>query len=283
MAKIRIIPYGYKIEGGKTVIEPQEAESIRKIYRQYVSGLSYKAIAKGLTAEGIRYQSDKPTWNKNMISRILRNENYLGTDKYPAILETAEYRSAQQAMKPYTHTESQDIKTLKPLLACGVCGESIKRRLKTAGGERWYCPTDENHITLAVTDETLLQGISEMGKYLAENPQMAKQSTAIHNQISLETARMQSEIDRDLTDETVDYQAIQEKIINLAKQRYALCQDKGDDGAEIIAQLAELNGHPPTSKLLRTITKQIKVKHTQVIALVLKNGKIIEKGASPHE
>lgn len=46
MAKNRHIPYGYKIESGKTVVEQQEAEIIRKIYRQYAEGLSYKKIAE---------------------------------------------------------------------------------------------------------------------------------------------------------------------------------------------------------------------------------------------
>lgn len=283
MAKNRIRPYGYQIEGGKTVIEPQEAENIRRIYRQYAAGLSYKAIAEELTAEGIRYMPEKPAWNKNMVARILQNENYLGTDKYPPIIATAEYHSAQQSMKPYTHTESQDIKTLKPLLVCGICGEPLKRRLKTAGGERWYCSTDANHIAVTVTDEILLCGIGKLGQLLSKNPQMAKQNIPANNQVSLETARMQGEIDSDLTGADMDYAAVQEKIVNLAKQRYALCQDKGDDGTDIVHQLTQLRGHPPTNELLRAITAQITVKHAQVIALVLKNGKRIEEGGTPHE
>lgn len=283
MAKNRIRPYGYKIEGGQTAIEPQEAESIRRIYRQYAAGLSYKAIAEELTADGIRYMPEKPAWNKNMVARILQNESYLGTEKYPTIIDTAEYHSAQQSMKPYTHTESQDIKNLKPLLVCGICGEPVKRRLKTAGGERWYCPADANHIAVAVTDETLLQGIGKLGQLLAEQPQMAKQSRAANNQVSLETARMQNEIDNELCGENIDHTAVREKIISLAGQKYALCCDKGEDGTDMVHQLTALKGHPPTSKLLRTIIQQIKVEHTQVTALVLKNGKTIGKGEKFNE
>ena len=49
MAKNRMNPYGYQIESGKTAIEPQEAEIIRRIYREYAEGLSYLAIATALT------------------------------------------------------------------------------------------------------------------------------------------------------------------------------------------------------------------------------------------
>lgn len=46
MAQNRYLPYGYKIEHGKTDIEPQEAKVIRSIYKQYVSGLSYLKLQR---------------------------------------------------------------------------------------------------------------------------------------------------------------------------------------------------------------------------------------------
>ena len=45
------IPYGYKIEKGKAVIDEVQAEQIRTIYKSYLSGLAYIAAAEaaGLT------------------------------------------------------------------------------------------------------------------------------------------------------------------------------------------------------------------------------------------
>ncbi len=72
MAQNRYIPYGYKIENGAIAPCREEAEVIRRIYSLYVMGQSYKAIALALTEEGLRYASEKPDWNKNMVARILQ-------------------------------------------------------------------------------------------------------------------------------------------------------------------------------------------------------------------
>ena len=46
---------GYdKDEEGNLVINPEEAEVVKRIYREYLEGKSYYAIGQGLTADGIR-------------------------------------------------------------------------------------------------------------------------------------------------------------------------------------------------------------------------------------
>lgn len=287
MAKNRIRPYGYKIEGGKTAIDPREAEVIRRIYREYAAGRSYKSIAQALSGDGIHYMPDKPLWNKNMVARILQNVNYLGTDKYPAILGAAESRLARQARKPYTHTESADVKALKPLLVCGVCGEPVKRRLKTDGGERWYCPADTGHIGTALTDEALLQSIEALQGRLAAAPGMAVGTEGTDKQIDITVIRLQNEIDQALTQPEPDHAAIEAGILSLAAQKYALCRDREDD-MELAEQISRMEAGRLDSAALKAVTARIIVEHTRAIALVLKNGQTIQpapagKGEDIHE
>ena len=45
MAENRRIPYGYQIQNGAITIHSEETEIVRRIYSDYVSGKSYKAIA----------------------------------------------------------------------------------------------------------------------------------------------------------------------------------------------------------------------------------------------
>lgn len=286
MAKNRIQPYGYKIAGGKPTIEPQEAEIVRRIYRDYADGLSYLSIAKALTASGISYMPDKPVWNKNMIARILQNRSYVGENKYPAIIDATEQRSAELAQKPYTHTESQDIKALKPLLVCGICGEPIRRRIKTAGGERWYCPADVEHIATTLTDTALLHGIEVLQRRLSEHPKLAIPQECTGNQIDLGIIRLQNEIDLALSASEPNPTEIQQNIMALATQKYALAQDADCEDIENI--LHQLSATALNSELLKHITAQVRIKHTQVTALVLKNGttiqpKTAEKGANSHD
>lgn len=287
MAQNRTIPYGYKIENGKTIAEPQEAEVIRRIYKEYAAGLSYKKIAEQLTASDIRYMPDKPVWNKNMVARILQNQSYLGTEKYPSIIEPDLSHSAQQMAKPYTHTEPHDIKALKPLLVCGICGEPILRRLKTGGEERWYCPSDKNHIAVSLTDELLIQSISALQKYLAENAELVMSEQKADNQIDLSVMRLQNEIDLAMNQQEPDLTAIQKSVMELAARKYALLQDKGGCDKEIAKRLTQI-GADLDSSFLKEITAQIKVTHTAAEALVLKNETIIQptrawKGESEHE
>lgn len=288
MAKNRYLPYGYTIENGKTAVEPQEAEVIRRIYREYTEGSSYKKIAQILTEEGVCYLPGKPVWNKNMVARILQNERYDGSEKYPAILEAGQRQAAQTMQKPYTHTESADIKALKPLLVCDLCGEQLRRRLKTSGEERWYCPSDVKHISVALTDETLLKDIELLQHHLAENFEQAKAQSTDPIQIDISMVRLQNEIDHALSRSEPDLPQIRQSILALAAQKYACTQEADEDGAVLAEKIAELAGSSLNIQTLKSITAQIKVTHSKAHALVLKNGQIIqppaaEEGAQSHE
>lgn len=278
MAKNRILPYGYRIIGGKTATEPEEVEIIRRIYRCYADGISYNAIAQALTAECIRYMPDKPLWNKNMVARILQNQNYLGTVKYPPIVMPSTAKAAQQAQKPYTHTEPQDIKTLKPLLVCATCGEPIRRRLKSSGGERWYCTADAKHVAVSLSDHVLLESIFGLQQCLVQTKPPVKSKAKQERQISLETIRLQNEIDLDLGLDELDVESVKAKMMELAALRYTLIPDTNDDCENIISQIKQLDGAELSSVLLRKITAQILVQHNSATALLLKNGEIIEIG-----
>lgn len=288
MAQNRYLPYGYKIEKGKMTIEPQEAETIRKIYSLYAQGLSYQKIAEQLTESGVRYMLDKPQWNKNMVARILQNQSYLGTEKHPAIIENTLSHAARQMVRPYKHTESSDIKVLKPICFCGICGTQVRRRLKTSGEERWYCPSDIKHIGIVLNDELLLSGVEKLQNYLVKNHHLIKIQRDTANQIDIGVVRAQNQIDLALTQPGADHAEIQQNIMALAAQKYGLLPDTHCDGKELKAKISQLSDMRLDSSLLKEITAQIRITHTSVTALVLKNGQTIplptaEKGVSHHE
>ena len=275
MAQNRYLPYGYKIENGKTTIEPQEAEIIRRIYRQYAEGLSYLKIAEELTKAGARYMPDKPQWNKNMVARILKNQNYLGTEKYPTIIESSLSHAAQQMTKTYTHTVSGEIKAIKPLLRCGICGEPLKRRLKAGRKERWHCPTDTGHITASVTDNGILQEVQRLVELLSEQTPIIEKKP-ICFEVSTQAIRLQNEIDRLLEQASLNVQEIQNKITELAAERYRLCEDIQNDWPH----------HHSQDSNIETLARQIEtiqISHNKVTALLLINGNIIQEGDAPLE
>ena len=70
---------GYdKDEEGKLVINPEEAEVVRRIFREYLQGKSYFEIGRGLSADGIRTAAGSDFWLASTLRKILRNEKYIG-------------------------------------------------------------------------------------------------------------------------------------------------------------------------------------------------------------
>lgn len=63
---------------GNLVIDPEQAEIVRRIYREYLQGLSMDKIAAGLEADGILTGAGKTKWYSSTINKILRNEKYIG-------------------------------------------------------------------------------------------------------------------------------------------------------------------------------------------------------------
>lgn len=70
---------GYtKDENKQLVIVPEEAEIIKRIYREYLEGASLLEIGRGLEADGILTAAKKPRWRPETIKKILQNEKYIG-------------------------------------------------------------------------------------------------------------------------------------------------------------------------------------------------------------
>ncbi len=70
-------PYGYRLEDKKLVIVPEEAETIKEIFKLYLSGIGVNEIAKILNeTHKERY------WSGRGIRYILTNEKYVGDSLY---------------------------------------------------------------------------------------------------------------------------------------------------------------------------------------------------------
>ena len=90
-------PYGYKKskeDRNKLEIDGEAAEIVRRIFREYLDGVSMFRIAKNLNEDGIparsdyarsqginfaiRQANDKPIWDTSAVSSILHNRMYVG-------------------------------------------------------------------------------------------------------------------------------------------------------------------------------------------------------------
>ncbi len=92
------VPYGYKIDGRKLVIDEERAGNVRFMFDEFSKGVIVKDIIKELTAMGKTYRG-KP-FAMNTVYGILRNEKYIGiyrindevlTNMYPQIVDEKIY------------------------------------------------------------------------------------------------------------------------------------------------------------------------------------------------
>ena len=127
-------PYGFKVENHKVLIDEENAEIVRYIYRAYASGKFVKDIAKDLNKKGISNCGKK--WQAHYIYKILKNEKYSGvyhyngeefTNIYPQIIDTNTYEKVRIKAANNEHG-SRSVKTvylLRHKLKCGYCGSFI--------------------------------------------------------------------------------------------------------------------------------------------------------------
>lgn len=63
---------------GNLVIDQEQAEIVRRIYREYLEGASFLQIKRNLEADGIPNGAGHLKWHESNIHKILTNEKYIG-------------------------------------------------------------------------------------------------------------------------------------------------------------------------------------------------------------
>ncbi len=70
---------GYtKDEEGNLIIEEEEAKIVRRIFREYLEGASFRDIAEGLERDKIKTGGKRYKWHLSTVQGILQNEKYMG-------------------------------------------------------------------------------------------------------------------------------------------------------------------------------------------------------------
>ena len=68
---------GYRYKDGKLIVYNSEAETVRRIFREYLDGKGIVAISNGLNADNIPTRLGN-RWSKGTVSKVLRNYAYTG-------------------------------------------------------------------------------------------------------------------------------------------------------------------------------------------------------------
>ena len=173
--------YGYRVKDGVFTIVPEEAEVIRMIYSDYLSGMGTGSIAIKLNEMGIPAFGGE-TWARSSILDILRNEKIAGnlllqktfrvdhltkrkkrnkgelpqyfvSDAHDAIIDQETFDRVQEELKKrrelYEFGNSvipaEERHPLSSKITCGLCGKHFIRKFGNSGAKYkapiWICQT----------------------------------------------------------------------------------------------------------------------------------------------
>ena len=157
------VPIGYNYEDGKLIINPYEAEQVRKIYEWYLAGLSLKSIAERLQEEG--YSNRYSSWtNWSSVRNILGNPTYTGQlhfgdivvdNAHEAIVTKEQFEAAQilrgKRQEQFGNVGFQSKHMLAGLMFCGHCGG--RYYLRSSGRYSYYaCYSRTKQVKSMVKD-----------------------------------------------------------------------------------------------------------------------------------
>ena len=182
---------GYRFQNGQFLVVPEEAEIVKRIFREYLDGLGATAIMKGLNEDGILTRLGKP-WRIEGVLKILRNYNYTGNlilqktyrenhltkrkmqnnGEYPqyhavgtheAIIDLATFEAVQEELaRRSEHYSGKKPSTVTypftRLIVCANCGKHYKRKT-TATGIVWICSTYNTHGKKACASKAIPESV----------------------------------------------------------------------------------------------------------------------------
>jgi DNA invertase Pin-like site-specific DNA recombinase len=172
ISTIRMLGYKRTADGSLEIV-PEEAEIVRMIFEEYLSGNGFLLIANKLNEIGIKTLKGFE-WNANDVHRILSNEKYAGNmllqksyrenhitkkkiinngalpqfyveESHPAIINSEMFESVEKMLKSrrekFTPSKSTTNKyPFSGIIQCACCGKNYRRKT-TVTGVVWACST----------------------------------------------------------------------------------------------------------------------------------------------
>lgn len=224
--KIRNIPYGYQYKNGSIAIQEQETETVKRIFTEYLNGLSLLKIAEQLNNEQIEYMPGVCGWNKSRIKRIIEDERYLGTNGYPPIIDDNTHKTLMQ-IKSEKNTQKgtdrkADIFNLGVPILCPKCGSKMCRRhdSKRKCQDWWLCQNNNCKNIISTSDNDLIYGITECLNTIISNPDIIETVTDTDKESSLDVRRLENEIIRMLDSHGFDKSSLRKKMLECVSVKY---------------------------------------------------------------
>ena len=173
--------FGYRFKDGMLQVVPEEAEIVKQIFNNFLSGMGIAPIAKKLNREGVPTRRGN-LWSKSAIRGVLQRETYTGNlllqktyksdhitkkkminhgelpmyyveDSHEAIIDRKTFQRVQNELerraaeysRPHT-ARSASPYLFTGMIRCGLCGRHFSRKLTASDKKytkkpQWVCST----------------------------------------------------------------------------------------------------------------------------------------------
>ena len=184
---------GYKYVNGVYIVKPEEAEIVRGIFADYLSGMGVEAIMKKLNAQG-KTSRNGHAWCRSSVRKVLGNYSYTGNlllqttfrenhitkktlpnrgelpmyhaeNTHEAIVSMEDYQAvqAEMARRSAKHNKTAHGPVKYPftsMIVCGTCGKGYRRKV-TRTGPVWICSTFNVYGKAACPSKQIPEGTLE--------------------------------------------------------------------------------------------------------------------------
>ena len=275
--KNRMYPFGYKMENGAVVIVPEEAEIIRKIFNDYISGVSLKRIAESLTAKRIEYLPDRWQWNKNRVVRIIDDVRYLGNGVYDVLIEHDLFEMSQAVKKKRnTQTEYDRDKVISPSvtdIVCGCCGSMVERvhDNRNTFCQKYVCVNPHCKSVYIISESEMLCMIRDLLKH-------SKLSIITNDEETdpLQIHKREQEVSRAIDYATDDYEKARQMILECAREKYRIASQGRAAYDKLQSRLTDANFQINRYTVAELI-RRIRLLTDDEIEITLINGQTLNK------
>ena len=285
--KNRNIPFGYKFEDGKIVVNHDEQNTLQRICSEYLDGRSLLQIANGLESDKVEFAPGIITWNKARIMRIVDDDRYLGNATYPQVIDEAtvkRLRSRKTSRNTQTSTDRQTgIYLLKVPVVCPACGKPMHRLQDTRCKctQKWVC--NQCHIQIKKEDSVLKEDITELLNGLIRNPEIIRPALPSQMEPSIEQRRLDNEIARVLEGYDFDKDTLREKLFQRASLGYLQIGDEAYVEQKLKMTLEQHDILDVfNSELTNKIVKLIRIAESGSVSIILINDQEIRKEQTDH-
>ncbi len=284
MKKNRYLPFGYHIQNGTLSIHETESAVVRQVFDDYQAGTSYRRIAEQLTAKGVPYMENRTDWNKHRIKRMLENPRYCGGDNFPKLIPAATFEAvaALIGQKSQGKPLSEELDSIRSKAICGACGAKYKRDGRSKNYEAWCCSAEGRITPKRITDQVLLESVTAILNTIIREPSLLQLASPHRENYSLDVARTENQINRELEKSEVDSDYIKLLIFGCAAAKYEACADTEPE--YLTRRLIAIFEKQPSLEafsigLFEDTVKQVVIDADGSLWLRMINGKLIQNQA----